>query len=92
LLVLLAGQGVHLLTTELDERYFWHTTLVLGAYAYLLVEAAVAVRTGEPTRSRTATAVAAYSTGPESENEWAPATGPYAGGPAPRGAAPDQEG
>jgi hypothetical protein len=45
LLVLLAGQGVHLLSSETDVQFFWHTALVLGAYGYLLIDAAVAPMT-----------------------------------------------
>jgi hypothetical protein len=54
LLVPLAGQGVHLLSSEADERFFWNTALALGAYGYLLVDAVVAVRSTEASRSRAA--------------------------------------
>jgi hypothetical protein len=48
LLVPLAGQGVHLLSSEADVRFFWHTALVLGLYGYLLVDASVASRSAGP--------------------------------------------
>jgi hypothetical protein len=51
LLVPLTGQGVHLLSSEADVRFFWHTVLALGAYVYLLIDAAVAFRSAEPSRS-----------------------------------------
>jgi lysophospholipid acyltransferase (LPLAT)-like uncharacterized protein len=51
LLVPLAGEGVHLLSSEPDVRFFWHAALALGAYVFLLVDAVVAGRPTSVSRS-----------------------------------------
>jgi hypothetical protein len=51
LLVPLAGEGVHLLSSEADVRFFWHTALALGAYVFLLVDAILAGRPTSVSRS-----------------------------------------
>jgi hypothetical protein len=59
LLVPLVGEGVHLLSSEADVRFFWHTALALGAYVFLLVDAVVAGRPTQSSRSRAPVAYAA---------------------------------
>ena len=61
LLVPLAGEGVHLISSEADVRFFWHTALALGACVFLLVDAVVAGRPAQPSHSRAPMAYAARS-------------------------------